>query len=360
MNYQSRAAALAIRIAEVECDAAIITSLPDLRWLTGFTGSNGVAVVRSKQVTFITDFRYTEQAEHEVPADFETVIADGPLKVEVAKVIAAGTAAERIAADPSQVSALERDELIEALEPAELVSVKDLVTPLRAVKDEHELEVIAGAAKLADQAFMAVVEKGLVGRTEASVAWDLEVAARELGAERMSFESIIASGAHGALPHAQPRDVAIGEGQLVVVDWGVVLDGYCSDCTRTVATGQLGEEAIRVHELVDSARRAGLAAVRPGLTGREVDAVSRGVIDDAGFGEQFGHGLGHGVGLEIHEAPSVGKTGEMALRENMVITIEPGIYLPGKFGVRIEDLVVVKADGCEILTGLQRELLTVG
>jgi Xaa-Pro aminopeptidase len=317
-------------------------------------------VVSGEQVTFITDFRYTEQARQEVPPDFTTVIADGPLKSEVAKVIETGDSGTRVAVDPSQVSALERDELREAIGQAELVSVKDLVTPLRAVKDDQELEAIAAAARLADAAFLAVVGDGLIGRTEASVAWALEVAARNLGAERMSFESIVAAGPHGALPHAQPREVAIEAGQLVVIDWGVVVDGYCSDCTRTVATGSLSEEEIEVHELVDSARIAGLDAVRPGLTGREVDAVARGVITDAGFGEYFGHGLGHGVGLEIHEAPGVGKTGGMELQENMVITIEPGIYLPGRFGVRIEDLVVVKDDGCEILTGLQRELLTVG
>ncbi len=358
MSFSDRAAQLTEWLAEENIDAALLTSLHDVRWLTGFTGSSGNAVVTGDQVTFITDFRYTEQAAAEVPSEFQTVIADGPLRKEVLK---AAEGCSSLAFDPSQLTALELAELEgEAGSSIEIHAHKELVTAFRAVKDGAELAAIAAAAELADDAFVAVVEAGLVGRTEADIAWALEVKAREFGAEGMSFPPIVASGPHGALPHATPRDVEVEPDQLVVIDWGVQLDGYCSDCTRTVATGDPGSKARDVHATVDKARIEGLEAVRPGPTGAEVDAVARTLISEAGFGEFFGHGLGHGVGLEIHEAPGLGKTGKMPLREGMVVTIEPGIYLPGEFGVRIEDLAVVTADGCRLLTNLQRELQIVG
>jgi len=176
----------------------------------------------------------------------------------------------------------------------------------------------------------------------------------------VSFPPIVASGAHGALPHAQPRDVVIESGVLVTIDWGALLDGYCSDCTRTLATGELPDEERSVYELVLAAEQAGVAAVRAGAPGRDVDAVARALIDDAGHGEHFGHGLGHGVGIEIHEAPRLSVRSDDTLAAGMVVSVEPGIYLPGRCGVRIEDLVLVTGDGCEVLTGLPRELRIVG
>jgi Xaa-Pro aminopeptidase len=182
---------------------------------------------------------------------------------------------------------------------------------------------------------------------------------RELGAQRPSFETIIAAGPHGALPHAQPRDVAIEAGQLVVIDWGASLDGYCSDCTRTVATGELGDQGREVYALVRAAQLAGVEAVRAGSAGRDIDGVARGVIERGGHGERFGHGLGHGVGMEVHEAPRLSQRSEDRLQVGNVVTVEPGIYLPGALGVRIEDLVVVTERGCEILTSVPKELRTV-
>jgi Xaa-Pro aminopeptidase len=358
VSYEERAGSLLNALSASGYDAAIITSLDDLRWLTGFTGSNGCGVVQPSGVTFVTDFRYSEQVLSEVPKAFTTVIADGPLRKEVAKAVRGG---EKVCFDAAQISALDLEELKDCLpQGVELVPAKDLVVALRAVKDSSEIASIAEAAKLADAAFSSVISEGIIGSTEQDVAWRLEVAARELGASGMSFPSIVAGGAHGALPHAQPRPVEIAPNDLVVIDWGVVLDGYCSDCTRTVATGELGEKAASVYNLVNAAREAGLAAVAPGLLGSEVDAVARAVISDAGYGDAFGHGLGHGVGLEIHESPNLGKTGQTPLEAGMVVTVEPGIYLPGEFGVRIEDLLVVRPDGYEMLTTLGRELLTVG
>jgi Xaa-Pro aminopeptidase len=203
-----------------------------------------------------------------------------------------------------------------------------------------------------------MLERGLTGRTERAVALDLEDEMRHRGAEAPSFPSIIAAGPHGALPHAEPRDVEIEGGSLVVIDWGAIVDGYCSDCTRTVATGELDGEAVDVYRLVQRAQQAGLDAVRAGPSGREVDAAARTLIEEAGHGEEFGHGLGHGVGLEVHEAPRLAKSDESALQAANVVTVEPGVYLPGRFGVRIEDLVVVTEDGAEVLSSVGKDLIT--
>jgi Xaa-Pro aminopeptidase len=201
---------------------------------------------------------------------------------------------------------------------------------------------------------------GLVGRTERDAALALEITMRRLGAEQVSFEPIVAVGAHGALPHAPPREVEIPSGQLVVIDWGAQLDGYLSDCTRTWATGELDAQASEVYEVVRRAQLAGLKAIRAGQAARDVDSAAREVIEAAGYGERFGHGLGHGVGLEIHEEPRLGQTVEGNLRAGNAVTVEPGIYLPGQFGVRIEDLVAVTDEGCQILTGLPKDLTVVG
>ena len=235
-----------------------------------------------------------------------------------------------------------------------------LVEELRAVKDSEEQRAIAAAATLADEALTAALARGLAGRSERAFALDLEDEIRHRGAQAPSFPSIVAADAHGALPHAEPREVEIPPNCLVVVDWGAQVDGYCSDCTRTLATGPLDGEAVEVYELVLEAQLAGLDAVAPGRAGREVDSVARELIDAAGHGEHFGHGLGHGVGLEVHEGPRLSKAGEESLVAGNVVTVEPGVYLPGKFGVRIEDLVVVTDDGPRVLSSHPKELVTVG
>ena len=214
----------------------------------------------------------------------------------------------------------------------ELVPAGGAIEALRAVKDADELEAIRAAARLADDALTEVLGRGLVGRTEREVALDLEFTMRRMGAQAASFPPIVAAGEHGALPHAAPRDVAIPAGTLVVVDWGAQLDGYASDCTRTYATGDIDPRDGQVYELVLQAQEAALAAVRPGPTGREVDAVARSIIDAAGHAEHFGHGLGHGVGLDVHEGPRLSKQGETALAAGMVVTVEPGVYVPGAVG----------------------------
>jgi Xaa-Pro aminopeptidase len=238
----------------------------------------------------------------------------------------------------------------------ELVPAAGLIERLRAVKDESELDAIRAAARLGDDALVEVLGRGLVGRTEREVALDLEFTMRRMGAEAASFPPIVAAGEHGALPHATPRDVTIPSGTMCVVDWGAQLDGYASDCTRTYATGEIDPRDGGVYALVLRAQEAALEAVRPGPTGREVDAVARAIIDAAGHAEHFGHGLGHGVGLAVHEGPRLSKQGDAALEAGMVVTVEPGVYVPGAVGVRIEDLVIVTEDGAEVVSSLPKDL----
>ncbi|MGZ4234366.1 MAG: M24 family metallopeptidase, partial [Solirubrobacteraceae bacterium] len=244
-------------------------------------------------------------------------------------------------------------------ERVELVGVVGLIERLRAIKDPAEVASMRCAAALADDALRWLLERGLVGRTERALALELEQRIRSLGAEDPSFPAIVAAGAHGALPHASPRDVSISSGELVVIDWGARVDGYNSDCTRTVAAGAPDGEAASVYGVVLEGQLAGVGAVGPGAEGREVDSAARSVISDAGYGAQFGHGLGHGVGLEVHEDPRLSRRSDDVLSVGNAVTVEPGIYLPGRFGVRIEDLVIVSEDGCEILSSISKELTVV-
>ena len=243
----------------------------------------------------------------------------------------------------------------------ELVPCAGAVERLRAVKDAGEIDRIRAAARLADEALRETLEAGLVGRTERDVAIELELRMRRLGAEGPSFPSIVASGAHGALPHAAPRAREIRKDVLVTIDWGALHEGYCSDCTRTFATGErISARAREIYELVLAAQEQALAAVSAGPSGKEVDAVAREVIEAAGEGEHFGHGLGHGVGIEVHEGPRLSRlAARIRCGSGNVVTVEPGVYLPGRLGVRIEDLVVVTADGQEVLSRLSKELTVV-
>jgi Xaa-Pro aminopeptidase len=239
------------------------------------------------------------------------------------------------------------------------VAAGRLVERLRTVKDADEVARIRAAAELADECFREVVERGVVGRREREVAFELETAMRLRGAEP-SFPSIIAAGPNGALPHAEPGEAEIGRDTLVVMDWGALLDGYCSDCTRTLATGTIGAAMEEVYELVRATQEASLGEVVPGAAGADVDGFARDRISDAGHGERFGHGLGHGVGLEVHEGPTLSRLSKDTLAAGNVVTVEPGVYLPGEFGVRVEDLVVVGEDGPEILSSFPKELTRVG
>jgi Xaa-Pro aminopeptidase len=352
---------LLARLPEFEVDLMVVSDLTNVRYLTGYTGSNGLVLVGGSRRDFFTDFRYVEQAAAEVDAGYERHTVSLDLLEATVELIAAGAnGIPRVGFEDEHMTVKQYDKLGEKLgERATLVGVSGLVEGLRRVKDAEEVARVAAAAEMADAALRRIVGEGLEGRTERDVALALEQDMRRRGASSPSFDTIVAAGPNGALPHAKPRDVEIRRGDLVVIDWGGVLDGYCSDCTRTFSIGEPSPEARRVYELVLEAQLAGLHAVRAGVGGRAVDDTARAIIDRAGHGEHFGHGLGHGVGIEVHEAPRLSQRSSDELVAGNIVTVEPGIYLPGKFGVRIEDLVAVTDQGCDVLTSLSKELTVV-
>ncbi|MGI9183370.1 MAG: M24 family metallopeptidase [Solirubrobacteraceae bacterium] len=350
-----RAARLAALLGDAEVDLLLVTNLVNVRYLTGYTGSSGLALVGPDTRRFVTDFRYVEQAAVEVDPSFARRRGQLDLFDALSAELPAGDL--RIGFDDANLTVRQHGGLRELLPGrVELVGAAGLVERLRAIKEPEEIERIRTAAAVADAALTRVLGDGLAGRSEREFALALELAMREQGAQHPSFDPIVASGPHGALPHAAPRDVAIKSGELVVIDWGAEVDGYCSDCTRTLAAGEPSAQAREVYELVLRAQLTGLAAVRAEANGRAVDAAARAVIEAAGHGDDFGHGLGHGVGAEIHEAPRLSTRSDDALQHGNVVTVEPGVYLPGQLGVRIEDLVLVTDEGCEILTSLDKAL----
>lgn len=344
----TRADKVVARLEDV--DALLITEPANLRYVTGFTGSNGFAVVGRDVRRFVTDFRYVEQAALEVP-DFDR--EQGPQELFAALKGFKG----RLGFDDAHLSVRQHRRLSELVD--ELVPCGGVIEQVRAVKEPGEILRISAAAALVDEIYGWLLEVGIVRRTERAVAVALEHEMRVRGASGPSFPSIVASGEHGALPHAQPREVEIPRDTLVTIDIGAVLDGYCSDCTRTWATGDVADELAEIYALVLRAQVAALDAVRPGPLGREVDAVARDLITAAGHGDHFGHGLGHGVGVVTHEAPRLARGSETALVPGHVVTVEPGVYVPGVGGVRIEDLVVVTENGRDVLSHTSKDLLTV-
>jgi Xaa-Pro aminopeptidase len=365
----TRAARAAARLEELGVDALLVDSMLDVRYLTGFTGSSGLVVLAGEGLAagvprhrFLTDFRYESQSAEQVGAEFEREIVKGELLDAAAALLAKAQPAGRLGFEERHLSVRAHRRLGELLERWQLVACEGVVEDLRKVKDAAEIASIRAACELADEALSQALEQGLVGRSERDVAIELELRMRRLGAEAASFPSIVAAGPRAALPHAEPTDEAIAPDVLVTIDWGARHEGYCSDCTRTFATGEgISQLARDTYSLVLDAQQQGLAAAVAGRSGKAVDAVAREVIERAGQGEHFGHGLGHGVGLDVHEAPRLSRiASEQPLQAGTVVTIEPGVYLPGQLGVRIEDLIVVGEGSQEVLTGLAKDLTVIG
>ena len=338
-------------------DAALVAHAPDLRWAVGFTGSNGLLLVTGGAAHFVTDGRYRAQASSEV-VGADVHVPGGSLVAHVAEAGLLGGAG-RVAVQAEHLTVATLDEYRRTLPEVEFVPVENLLSEAVAAKDEAAIEAVRRAQALTCEVFDAVLPFLGPGVAERDVAAEVVYQHLRRGASAMSFEPIVASGPRAALPHARPSSRTVSPGELVVLDMGCVLDGYCSDLTRTVAVGEPHASAREAYEVVRRAQRAAIDAARAGMLGGELDAVARDVIEAAGLGEWFSHSLGHGVGLDVHEWPRLSQQVEHRLPAGATVTIEPGVYLPDRFGVRIEDVVVLREGGAENLTPLPTDLLVV-
>jgi Xaa-Pro aminopeptidase len=328
----------------------LVSNLVNVRYLVGFESSNAALVVETDQVRLFSDFRYAELGRSVEGVEF--VETKRSLVGALAELLEGTVGFEADAVSYASWEVLRAGGL-------ELVPRRGLVEALRAVKDESELEAIRRAGEITSEAYARFAEERFVGRTERELAWRLDELFHELGADAPAFETIVASGPNAAKPHARPTDRTMEAGETVVIDAGAMVDGYNADCTRTFATGPLPDELKAAYEATLEGQLAGLEVVRAGVTGVDADAAARDKIESAGLGEKFGHGLGHGVGLEVHEAPRLSRESTDTLAAGNVVTVEPGVYLEGLGGIRIEDLVVVTGNDPEVLTSFGKDLITV-
>ncbi|MBX9928933.1 MAG: aminopeptidase P family protein [Gemmatimonadaceae bacterium] len=343
-------------IAALHLDGLLVTSLPNIRYLTGFSGSNALAVVTSHELLLLTDFRYAAQVKAEVGAFAEVRVEAASLWGRLWQWLAR-PGLHRLGFESAHLTHADTQRFVDAGRDWRWEPTVEVVESLRAQKDATEVARIQHAVRIAEAALQATLGEIGVGMTELEVAGRLERHLREAGSTWFPFETIVASGARAALPHARASAKPLARGELLLIDFGAIHDGYCSDITRTVCVGPAGEREREVHAIVRGATEGASAHVRAGMRGRDADALARDYIDRLGFGAQFGHSLGHGIGLEIHEAPRLAKTAEALLPTEAVVTVEPGIYIEGWGGVRIEDDVHLTSEGAAVLTSFTRELL---
>lgn len=337
-------------------DAILIVDINNIRYLCGFTGSDGVAVISRGGLWFLTDSRYLAQAADEVTGF--TLVEYRRKLIETGSLLM-GQGFARVGFEASVLTVGDHAQLAASYNSGELIALPDDFVALRSVKDRHELAAMEKIAAIASGAFLQLLPRISPGVTERQLALRLEWLLRDAGADAVSFPFIVASGPRGSLPHASPTDRQIRCGELITFDFGGILDGYCSDETVTVAVGKADQRQREIYRIVKEAHDLALEQIRPGAGCREVDAAARDHIAAHGYNENFGHGTGHGVGLEIHEKPTVSPRSTEILEEGMVITIEPGIYLPGWGGVRIEDTVCVTRDGYRLLTNVPKNLMII-
>lgn len=349
-------------LADKEIDALLLTNIVNIGYISGFTGSTAQALITPEEALLITDPRYTLRARQECPG-FEIVTATGSGSYgEALRETLAARAARRIGFEAGRVTYAQWQKLAaDNPAPREWVPTEELVEDLRLVKDEGEVASIRRAVSVAETAWEAVKPQLRPGVQERDLALELEFAMRRAGADDRAFETIVAGGAQGARPHHTPNDRPLVSGDLVTVDWGAAVEGYVSDITRTVAIGRASQEQRRVYEAVLESQRRAIAAIRPGRTGKEIDAVARDYLTAQGYGEAFGHSLGHSIGRTVHDGAGFSVRGDkFVLRPGMVLTVEPGVYLENWGGVRIEEDVLVTEDGCETLTRLPNVLEVLG
>lgn len=340
---------------EEKVDAYIVIRPENGRYLSGFTGGEATLFISLERACLLTDFRYIEQAKTQSP-DFE-IINSGQDHFDSLSEI--GQTVRRVGFEGDYVTYVDYGKLKNAFSQAELLSLPNLVSHLRSVKDESEIKLIRQAVQIADDAFAEVLKTIEIGQREEEIGLSLEFSMRRAGASGASFDFIIASGVRSALPHGTASSKRAQSGEFLTMDFGAIYQGYCSDITRTIFLGEPEDKHREVYDIVLAAQKAGIEAVIPGRTGKEVDAVARKLIEEAGYGEYFGHGLGHSVGLAIHEGPNLNKREDRVLEPGMVVTVEPGIYIPDWGGVRIEDIVLVTEKGCEVLTQAPKDFISI-
>ncbi|MCS6988169.1 MAG: aminopeptidase P family protein [Chloroherpetonaceae bacterium] len=346
--------ALRQKMASLNLDAMLLTFLPDVRWLTRFSGSNGTVLLSRENAWLFTDFRYQEQVKIEVENAEPVITSDGYVAEMKSGKFPLGT---RVGFQADKLAYATVEKLRTELPDVEFVPVSQFCEEFVAVKDSDELDKMRRAVAITDKVFEKILDVISPKVTEREVAAEISYWNKRFGAEKDSFDPIVASGPRGAFPHARATDNRIQNNSLVVIDMGCVVEGYCSDQTRTVAVGKIDDEARKVYNLVLEAHWLGIRSAKAGMTGRELDAIPREFLTARGYGEAFGHSLGHAVGLQVHELPTIGRKGEMKIPVGAVITIEPGIYLPGKFGVRIEDMALITENGAEPLPKATKELI---
>ena len=351
----SRFAKIAAELETFGLDAMLVTSPPNRRYVTGFASTAGTALITASGSWFFTDSRYIEAARSKIEGAEVRELSGAPMLRELAALLRE-RGCRRLGFEERRLTVADYERIREAL-PCELTRGEDLLDRLRSVKEPEEVERLVAAQRLAEDAFTQLLDFIRPGRTEQEIAARLQYLMLRAGAEGMSFAPIVVSGVRSSMPHGVPSDKVAEKGEFLTIDFGCVLDGYCSDTTRTLALGGVTEEMERVYATVLEAQKAGIAAARAGVEGRAVHAAADRVIRDAGYGGAFRHGFGHGLGIEIHEQPNAAPSNEKPLPAGAVISAEPGIYLEGKFGVRIEDILVLEEGGCRDITRLPKDLL---
>lgn len=355
MNYLARIQKLLRLMREESLDAVLVTSPANRRYFSGFTGSAGCLFITPDEFFLFTDSRYTLQAGNEAK-DFTVIDPGRKLFAEIAQIVQRGNAVN-VGFEDREVTVSDYHKMTSEVSEAAWISLGDRLSRIRRVKDGDELKRIAIAEEIGDRAFTYAIERMKVGMSEKEAAFLLETSMRQDGASGLSFDTIVASGARGALPHGAPTDKLLQKGDAVVMDFGCIYEGYCSDMTRTVVMEEASDEFRTVYSILLQAQRYALQAAGPGVAAKELDAAARNTLDTFGYAKYFGHGLGHGVGIEIHEGPTASPASSDMLAPGMTVTVEPGVYLPDKFGIRIEDLIVIGEKGYQNLTKSPKELL---
>lgn len=344
-------------MANIDCEALLITNEVNRQYMTGFTGTSGVVLVTEQEAILFTDFRYTEQAEAQAP--HYSIIDHGTTLIAQIRDVLLREGIKRLYFEAQHMTYQTYQTYLDGLEGIELTPSKQVVEQLRMIKDESELKILREAAALADQAFMYIIDHMKPGVSEKRIAFLLEIFMREHGATSSSFDMIVASGERSAMPHGVASDRLLGQNEFVTLDFGAYYQGYCSDITRTVVIGKPTPKHREIYDIVLEAQMNGLEHIKPGMSGQQADALTRDIIKRYGYGDQFGHSTGHGIGMEIHEEPRLSMTSETVLQPGMTVTVEPGIYIPTFGGVRIEDDIVITEDGAERLTLSSKELICI-